>query len=192
MQKGFILIFGALLGSYLPATAQTRPAQVYPMQEHNASIMRLMAAAPTHLPVTGSLLIQPLEEPPARFNILPGAAYTFDQSLEHLSPVEVVKTTFVRQASVIFLQLWGGRLQLSGFQSRRQLGNAVVGFSGSGGPLGSHSVTQAGYQGVRMLSADRIYGISLTVSLGRGVHTGHRVEAGRCLAWIWNAGHGEI
>src|SRR3989442_15033372 len=65
MQKGFILIFGALLGSYLPATAQTRPAQVYPMQEHYASIMRLMAAAPAHLPLTGSLLIQPLEEPPA-------------------------------------------------------------------------------------------------------------------------------
>src|SRR2546422_8014432 len=55
MQKGFILIFGALLGSYLPATAQTRPTQVYPMQEHNASIMRLMAAAPAHLPLAGSL-----------------------------------------------------------------------------------------------------------------------------------------
>src|SRR5207245_9274548 len=109
MQKGFILIFGALLGSYLPAIAQTRPTQVYPMQEHNASIMRLMAAAPTHLPVPGSLLIQPLEEPPARFNILPGAAYTFDHSLEHLSPLAVVTTTFVRQASVIFLQHGGGR-----------------------------------------------------------------------------------
>ena len=191
MQKAFILIFGALLASYLPATAQTRPTQVYPMQEHNASIMRLMAAAPAHLPLAGSLLIHPLEEPPARFNILPGAAYTLDQSLEHLSPVEVVRTTFVRQASVTFLQLWGGRLQLSGFQSKRQIGNAVVSFSGSGGPLGSHSVTP-GYQGMRMVSADRIYGISLTVSLGRGVHTGRRVEAGRCLAWIWNAGHGEI
>src|SRR3989454_7087111 len=93
MQKGFILIFGALRGRYLPATAQTLPTQVNPMQERNASIMRLMAAAPTHLPLSGSLLIQPLEEPPARFNILPGAAYTFDQSLEHLSPVEVVRTT---------------------------------------------------------------------------------------------------
>ena len=191
MQKAFILIFGALLASYLPATAQTRPTQVYPMQERNASVMRLMAAAPTHLPLAGSLLIHPLEEPPARFNILPGAAYTLDQSLEHLSPVEVVRTTFVRQASVTFLQLWGGRLQLSGFQSKRQIGNAVVAFSGSGGPLGPHSITQ-GYQGMRMVSADRIYGISLTVSLGRGGYTGHRVEAGRCLAWIWNAGHGEI
>src|SRR5437879_11135567 len=112
MQKAFILIFGALLASHLPAKAQPRPTQVYPMQEHNASIMRLMAAAPTHLPLAGSLLIHPLEEPPARFNILPGAAYTLDQSLEHLSPVEVVRTTFVRQASVTFLQLWGGRLQL--------------------------------------------------------------------------------
>ncbi len=190
MQKGFILIFGALLGSYLPATAQTRPTQVNPMQERNASMMRLMAAAPTHLPLTGSLLIHPLEERPAGFNILPGATYTFDHSLEHLSPVEVVRTTFVRQASVIFLQLWGGRLQLSGFQSKRHMGNAVVGFSASGGSLGSHAGTQ-GYQGMRMLGADRIYGISLTVSLGRDAHTGHRVEAGRCLAWIWSASHGE-
>src|SRR5437899_10385699 len=123
MQKGFILIFGALLGSYLPATAQTRPAQVYPMQEHNASIMRLMAAAPAHLPPTGSLLIQPLEEPPARFNILPGAAYTLHQSLEHLSPASVVRTTFVRHASVTFIQLWAGRPQLSDFHSKRQTGH---------------------------------------------------------------------
>jgi hypothetical protein len=183
MQNGFILILGVLLGSHLPATAQTRPRQVNPIQERTPSMVTLLAAAPAHLLLAGSLPIRPLEERPAGFNILPGAAYTPDHSLDRLSPVEVVKTPFVRQARVMFVQLWGGRLQLSGFESTRQMWNAAVGFSGSLGATG-------GYPGARVPRADRIYGLSLAFPLGRDAHTGHRVEGSRCLAWIWSAGHG--
>jgi|GEM_PF-1329817 len=182
MQKQLILVLGVLLGSYLPAGAQTRSAQLSLMQERPPPRI-LLAAAPSHLSLTAFLPAQPLAERPARFTVLLTAVLNRQRSLEHLSPVDVVKTPFVRQARVGVVQLWGGRLQLGGFASTSQMENVLLGFAGSGGLPGSRVFTQ-GLAGAGVPRASRSYGLSLTFHLGGDAHADRRVEGCRSLAWI--------
>jgi hypothetical protein len=185
MQKQLILVLGVLLGSYLPAGAQTRSTQLSLMQERPPPRI-LLAATPSHLSLTSFLPVQPLAERPARFTVLLAAVLNRHRSLEHLSPVDVVKTAFVRQARVGVVQLWGGRLQLGGFASTHHMENVLLGLSGSADLLGF----RISHPGVGMPRANRSYGLSLTFRLGGDAHTDRRVEGWRCLTWIVGAGHG--
>ncbi len=179
MQKQLILVLGVLLGSYLPAGAQTRSAQLSLVQERPPPRI-LLAAAPSHLSLTTFLPAQPLAERPAHFTVLLAAVLNRHRSLDHLSPVDVMKTPFVRQARVSIVQLWGGRLQLGGFASTHHMENVLLGLSGSAGLLGFRISHPGGVP-----RADKSYGLSLTFRLGDDAHTDRRVEGCRCLA-----GHG--
>ncbi len=179
MQKQLILVLGVLLGSNLPTGAQTRFAQLSLMQERPPPRI-LLAAAPSHLSLTTFLPAQPLEERPARFTVLLAAVLNRHRSLDHLSPVDVMKTPFVRQTRVSVVQLWGGRLQLGGFASTHHMENVLLGLSGSAGLLGFRISHPGGVP-----RADKSYGLSLTFRLGGDAHTVRRVEGWRCLA-----GHG--
>ncbi len=184
MQKQLILVLGVLLGSHLPGSAQTRSAQLSLMQERPPPI--LLAAAPSPSSLIAFLPAQPLAERPTRFTVLLAAVFNRHRSLEHLLPLDVVRTPFVRQTRMDLVQLWAGRLQLGGFASTHHMENLVLGPSDAVGPLGVRISHPGGWSP----RADRSYGLSLTFRLGGDAHTRRRVEGWQCLAWIVGAGHG--
>ncbi len=165
MRKRFILTLGMLLGTYLPATAQTLSTQLGFTQERPAPMI-LLAAAPTQWLLASFLPVRPLAERPARLTALLAAAYNRDSSPERLSSVEVVKTPFVRQVRATVVQLCGGRLELGGFTSTSRMENVLLGFSASGG-LAGFGVSGQGHPGATVPHGNRSYGISLTLHLGR-------------------------
>ncbi len=179
MQKQLTLVLGVLLGSYLPASAQTHSTQLSLMQERPPPKMTLLAAASSHLPLSASLPTRPLAEHPAHFTTLLAAVLNRGGSLDRRSPIEVYRTPFVRQTRVTVVQLWSGRLQLGGFASRRQMENVLLGLLGP---------NLLGHPGARVPRANKSYGLSLTFRLGRDAHTGRRMETCRCLSWIVGAG----
>ena len=189
MQKRVLLTLGVLLSSCLPAGAQTRWTQLSLMQQRPTPIT-LLAAAPTHLPLNTFVSAQLLGEGPARSSALPAAAYNRERTLE-LSPVEMVKTPFVRQERVTVVKFWGGRLLLGGVASTNRMENVLLGFSSSGGLPGPRPFTQ-GHPGTTVPHEGKNYGINLTFRLGRNAPTDGPVEGCRCLAWIVSAVRGAL
>lgn len=159
IQKQHILALGVLLGSCVPASAQTRPAQLSLLQERPPPRMILLAAASSHSPLVASSPARPLAERPA----LPTAAllvvaYKRYRKPEHLFQMETIQTPFVSRSSVTLVQLWGGRLQLCGFGSMHRMGAVLNGFPGPG---------VSRYLDLRVPRAKGSYGGSLTFHLGR-------------------------
>src|ERR1700730_12291416 len=108
MHKRFILLFGLFLGSHVPAAAQT-PAQRFVLaQEHVAPMVALLPTVPTPLPATSFLLPQSPGKSNARFSLLFAGAYERDYNLEHLSPMDEVKTLTLTQSILPLVQFWGG------------------------------------------------------------------------------------
>ena len=148
--KRFILLFGMFLGSHVPVAGQTPAPQIVLVQEHGAQIMTMHRTVSTSLPVARFLLSQDPGPSPAYFSLLFAGAYEPDLSLEHLSPMEEVKTLTLTQSSLPLVQLWGGRLQLDAFQSTLHMQNVQLGPLGGmesfrpprqsypGGPLSIH------------------------------------------------------
>lgn len=195
-RKRFLVLLGMVLGSYVPAAAQSPAPQVLLAQARFEPIIMMMPAAVSAplpatssapLPATSLPLPQGAEKSPAHFSPLFGAACQQDPGLENPLPVETVRTLFVTQSSLPIAPLWGGRLQLGAFESTLNMQNVQLGPSASGGPQDFRPLRGEGYRG--MPRSVSLVGISLTVRFGRHVQTGPSTHVWRCLAWIVGRGH---
>jgi hypothetical protein len=158
IQEKHILALAVLLSSCLPASAQTRPAQLSLLQEPSPQRMILLAAASSHPPLFAPPPVRPIAERPAPPAALLVVAYKRYRKPERLFQMETIQTPFVSQSSVTLVQLWGGRLQLRGFGSIHRMGAVLNGFSGPG---------VSRYLELRVPRARTSYGASLTFHLGR-------------------------
>lgn len=158
IQKHHILALGVLLGSSLPASAQTRPAQLSLLQERPPLRTILLAAASSHPSLVASPSAQPLAERPVLPTALFVVAYKRYRKPERPFQMETIQTPFVSQSSVTLVQLWGGRLQLCGFGSTHRMRAVLNGFPGPG---------VLRYSELRGPQTKISYGASLTFHLGR-------------------------
>jgi hypothetical protein len=136
MHKEFSLLIGMFLLCRVSEAAQTAGPQIVLVKEHIAPVMTMLH--PVSIPLPGASLLgnQNPRETPAHFSLLLSGAYEPDHSLEHLSPMDKVKTLTLTQSSLPLFQLWGGRLQLDAFQSTLHSQNVQLGVLGYGGMEG--------------------------------------------------------
>ncbi len=164
MHKGFILLLGMFLLSGVSEAAQTAGSQIVLVKEHIAPVMRMLHPVTIPLAAASLLRYQNPGKFPAHFSLLLSGAYEPDESLEHLSPMDKVKTLTLTQSSLPLVQLWGGRLQLDAFQSTLHSQNVQLGPLGYGGMEGFHPSRQ-GYLGGPL--SVHFSGLSLSFHLGR-------------------------
>jgi hypothetical protein len=179
--KGFILLLGMFLLSGVSEAAQTAGSQIVLGQKHVADIMTMHRKASTPLLVSSFLLSQDSEKSPAHFSLLLSGAYQPDQSLEHLSPMDKVKTLTLTQSSLPLVQLWGGRLQLDAFQSTLHSQNVQLGPLGYGGIEGFRPSRQSYLGGPLSVNFS---GLSLSFHFGRDSRTRRPTQAWRRLTRI--------
>jgi hypothetical protein len=79
------------------------------------------------VPTVSLLLSQGPEKSNAHFSLPFAAAYPRDYRLDHLSPMDEVRTLILTQSSLPLIQFWGGRLQLEAFQSTLHIQNGQLG-----------------------------------------------------------------
>jgi len=113
---------------------------------------------------------------PAHFSLQFARAYKRDPSLEHVSPMDEVKTLTLTQSSLPLFQLWGGRLQLDAFQSTLHSQNAQLGPSGYGGIEGFRPTRQS-YPGGPL--SVHFSGFSLSFHFGRDSRAKHPPQVWR-------------
>src|ERR1700732_716085 len=130
MYKPFILLLGIFLGSYRPVVAQTLAPRIVLAQKPVAPIITMLPTVSTALPAVSSLLSQGLEKSNAHFRLRFAGAYQPNFTLDHLSPMDEVKTLILTQSSLPLIQFWGGRLQLEAFQSTLHIQNGQLGPAG--------------------------------------------------------------
>jgi hypothetical protein len=181
MYRRFIALLGLFLGSLAPAAAQTPLPQIVLEQKHLAPIITMLRTVSTPLPAASFLLSQGPGKSNARFSLLFAGVYERDYSLEHLSPIDEVKTLIFTQSNLPLVQLWGGRLQLDAFQSTLHLQNMQIGPFGDGGVRGSRFPGQS-YPG----GPHSVYlsGFSLSFHFGRDGRAGRPTQAWRRLTQI--------
>src|SRR5258708_40349802 len=132
-----MLLLGMFLGSLGPIAAQTPVPRIVLAQEHVAPIITTLQKISNPLPVASFLLFQDPAKSNAHFSFLFAGAYQRDYSLDHLSPMDEVKTLILTQASLPLLRFWGGRLQLDAFQSTLHIQSVQLGLVGVGRMRGS-------------------------------------------------------
>ena len=160
MQRQFILVLGALLGSCLPASGQALSASLDLTTQKRfvpGPGMTLLAASSRYLPLTTVMPARSLDESPVRLPVVFAVVHYKNPSLQRLSRVrvELIQTPFIRQGRVPIAQMWSGRLRLDGFANVVSMKNVLNGPSNS-----SHS-------GTMQPRAAGVYGISLSFRLGR-------------------------
>jgi hypothetical protein len=109
----------------VPTAPQTPALEIILSQEHVAPIITMLPTVSTPLPAASFLLSPDPGKSAANFSLLFARAYEPDYNLEHLSPMDEVKTLTLTQSSLPLVQLWGGRLQLDAFQSRLHIQNVL-------------------------------------------------------------------
>jgi hypothetical protein len=176
--KPFILLLGIFLSSYCPALSQTPAPRIVLYQEHIAPITSILPTVSTALPAVSFLLSQGPEKSNGHFSLQLAGAYEPDYSLEHLSPIDEVKSLILRQSSLPLVQFWGGRLQLDAFQSTLHIQNGQLGLAGNGAMRGSHLSGQSYPGGPPSI---RLSGLSLSLRFGRDARTGHSAQLWRRL-----------
>jgi hypothetical protein len=168
--KPFILLLGIFLGGHRPAVAQTLTPQIVLAQQHIVPTLSMIPTVSTALPAFSFLLLRDPTKSNPHFSRQFAGVYPRDYSLEHLSPMDEVRTVILTQSSLPLVQFWGGRLQLDAFQSTLRIQNGQLGLVGGGGmrnsllsgqnfPGGPHSIHLAG--------------LSLSFRFGRDARTGH-------------------
>jgi hypothetical protein len=162
--RRFILLIGMFLLCRVSEAAQTAEQQIVPAQEHIAPVMTTLRTASISLSAASFLRSQDPRKSPAHFSLLLSGAYEPDHSLEHLSPMDKVKTLTLTQSSLPLVQLWGGRLQLDGFQSTLHSQNVLLGPLGYGGIEGFRPSRQSYLGGPLSV---HFSGLSLSFHLGR-------------------------
>src|SRR5256884_3933837 len=146
MRNRFFLLLGLFPGSLVPAVAQTPTPWNVLAQEHVAPNGALISPVWPLLPAAAFLLAKG-EKSNARFSLMFAGAYKRDHSLEHLSPMNEVKTLSLTWSSLPLVQLCRGRLQLDVFQSTLHIRDALLNPFDNGGMRGSHPPGR-GYLGV--------------------------------------------
>jgi hypothetical protein len=172
--KPFILLLGIFLGSHRPAIAQTPTPRFVLAQEHVApTIISILPTVSTALPAFSFLLFQGPAKSNLHFSRQFAGAYQGDYSLEHLSPMNEVRTVILTQSSLPLVQFWGGRLQLDAFQSTLHIQNGQLGLAGVGAMRGSLLSAQSYPGGPRSL---HLSGLNLGFRFGRDARTGHPAQ----------------
>src|SRR4029077_12436128 len=116
MQKQFIALLGMILWSHMALAGQMSVPQLVPAQEQGASIVTMHRAVATHWRAARFLLYQDPGVIPVHFSLAFGGAYEGDPILQHLSPMDEIKTLTLTQSLLPLVRFWGGRLQLDAFQ----------------------------------------------------------------------------
>jgi hypothetical protein len=178
LYKRFILLLGMFLGSLGPIAAQTPVPRFVLTKERVAPILTTLQKISIPLPAASFLLSRDLAKSNAHFSFLYAGAYERDHSLDHLSPMDEVKTLILTQASLPLLRFWGGRLQLDAFQSTLHIQSVQLGLVGVGRMRGSLVPGQSYPGGPRSFD---LSGISLSIHFGRDERTGHPAHLWRRL-----------
>ena len=168
MRNRFLLLLGLFLGSQVPAVSQTPGPWHLPAQEHTAPIITMLPTVSSPLPAA-SFLLSKGEKSNARFSPTFAEAYNRDHSLEHLSPMNEVKTLTLTWSSLPLVQFCRGRLQLDAFQSTLHIRDALLNPFNNDGMRGSHLLGQ-GYLGVP--PSVSLSGLNLGFYFGRNAQTG--------------------
>jgi hypothetical protein len=187
MYKRYFLLFGVILGSHVPAAAQTHAPQIARTQELAAPIVSIVRTVPAPLLAVSLLPSADPGKSAAQFRYLPAGAYERDQSLENLaslSPVSEVRTSFLTESSLPLVQLWDGRLRLAGFTSSIRMQNVQLGPSTASGLQDLRPLRQIDPGGPRSFG---IYGLSVSLHFGRDAQIGRPTQIWRCLAKIVRA-----
>jgi hypothetical protein len=174
MYKRFIVLLGMFLGSHVPVAGQIPVPQIVLAQKHGAQIMTMPGTVSIPLLTSSFLLSQDPGQSPAYFSLRFAGAYQRDLGLEHFSPMDEVKTLTLTQLSLPLFQLWGGRLQVSAFQSTLHSQNVQFGPSGYGGMEG-FGPTRQSYPGGPL--SVHCSGLSLSFHFGRDSRTRHPTQA---------------
>lgn len=182
--KPFILLLGVFLSSHMPAAGQTLAPQIDLAQAHVAPVMAMLPMVSTPLPAASFTLSREKGKSNTHFSLLVARTYEPDYTLQHLSPLDQVKTLILTQSSLPLVRLWGGRLQLDAFQSTQHLQNVQLGNFGYGGVRGSHLLGQSYPGGPRSL---RLSGLSLTFHFARDERTSHPAQPWRHLTRVVSA-----
>jgi hypothetical protein len=127
----------------------------------------------TALPAFSFLLLQHPEKSNAHFSPRFAGTYQGDYSLDHLSPLDEVRSLILTQSSLPLVQFWGRRLQLDAFQSMLRTQNAQL-----GGMRASRLAGQSYPGGLRSV---HLSGLSLSFRFGRDARTGHPAQLWRRL-----------
>ena len=182
--KPFILLLGVFLGSHMPAAGQTPSPRSALAQAHVAPVVAMLPMVSTPLPATSFTPSRQTGQSNPHYSFSLAGVYERDYTLEHLSPMDEVKTLILTQSSLPLVRLWGGRLQLNAFQSTPHLQNVQFGAFGYGGMRGSRLIGQSYPGGPRSL---RLSGLSLTFHFGRDDRTAHPVQLWRRLTGVVSA-----
>jgi len=134
----------------------------------------MLSTVTSLLPAASFLLSQEPGKPNAHLSLLSARAYARDYSLEHLSPMDDVRTLILSQSSLPLVRLWGGRLQLDAFQSTLHTQNVPLDPLSYRGTQGFRSARQS-YPGGP--SSVHLSGFSLSFHFGRDARTGRQTEA---------------
>jgi hypothetical protein len=184
LQKRFIALLGMILWSHVALARQTSVPLLVPAQEQSAPIVTMHRAAATHLRAARFLLYQDARIIPVHFNLVFAGAYEGDPILEHISPMDEIKTLTLTQSLLPLVRFWGGRLQLDAFQSTLHSQNMQFGLSGDGG-LGGFRGLRQGYSGGSFSA--HFSGLSLSFHFGREARTRPAIQLWRHMTRIVSA-----
>lgn len=182
--KGFILLLGMFLLSGVSEAAQTAGSQIVRAQEQIAPVVTMLHPVSIPLLAASLLRYQNRGKSPAHCSLLFSEAYEPDHSLEHLSPMDKVKTLTLTQSSLPLVQLWGGRLQLDAFQSTLHSQNVQLGPLGYSGIEGFPPSRQSYLGGPLSV---HLSGLSLSFHLGRDSRARRPTQVWRRLTRIVGA-----
>jgi hypothetical protein len=180
--KPFILLLGVFLGSHRPAVAQTSTPQII-LAQHVAPLISILPTVSTALPFSFPLFQHRAKFNP-HFSRQFAGVYPRDYSLEHLSPMDEVRTVILTQSSLPLVQFWGGRLQLDAFQSTLRIQNSQFGLVGGGGMRNSLLSGQSFPGGPRSV---HLSGLSISFRFGREARTEHPAQLWRRLTHVVDA-----
>jgi hypothetical protein len=175
--KPFIVLLGMFLSSHMPAAGQATAPQITLPHEQATPVIAIIPRVSNPLPAASFLLSRDPGKPNAHVSLLFEGAYERDYTLEHLLPMNEVKTLTLTQWSLPLVRLWGGRLQLEAFHSTPHIQNDQLGRYG-GGMRGSGQRYPSGPR-----SLDRS-GLSLSFHFSRDARTAHPAQLWRRLTRI--------
>jgi hypothetical protein len=120
MRNQLILVIGLTVCGCLPAEAQTIAKVIFLAQPRSGPMMLLSKPPP---PKSPPRKVFPAINPPPksllRFTRISTATYDPERNLEDRLAITLDRTPFVTESTIPVAELWGGRLQLEGFDTTR-------------------------------------------------------------------------
>ena len=90
--KPFILLLGVFLSSHMPAAGQTPAPRSALALAHVVPVNAILPMVSTLLPAASFTLFQEAGKSSAHYSFVFAGAYEHDYTLDHLSPMDEVKT----------------------------------------------------------------------------------------------------